>query len=138
MSADRQVLSFAAVRLHGRAFLLMLTVAPGLPSELAIRIADVVKPAAEVTVTVTTPDSNEGERAAVRAELVRALQERGIRPVDAADGRTSVSVNCGSNLRESICIAEIVRPDADAVLAVVARPLAAGVVDRARGLSLET
>ena len=74
MSADRQVLSFAAVRLHGRAFLLMLTVAPGLPSELAIRIADVVKPAAEVTVTVATPDSNEGERAAVRAEEARPLE----------------------------------------------------------------
>lgn len=156
MSAESRVLSFAAVGLHGRerctrmaslAFLLMLTVglgaqdpgdATGLSVDIARKIADAVSPAREIGLVVTAPDGDEAARITVREELVRALRARGIQPLEMSEGLVAVSVGCGSNLRERVCIAEIRAPGAARVLAVVTRPHNATMSDEAAPrLSLE-
>lgn len=112
------------------AFLLILTVmpgaqspasTPGLPWEIAQKIAAAVRPATEIALNVSAADGAGGERVMVRDELERALREHGINPLDGGDGLVAVSVSCGSNLRERACIAEIVRPDGGRLLAAVTR-----------------
>jgi hypothetical protein len=108
-----------------------------LPSELAAKIATDVAPATEITLAIAA-DENEKGSAALRDELVRTLRARGIRALDRGDGLASVTASCGSNLRERVCLAEIVKPGGDRRVAAATRPHDVdSAADRGAPLSLE-
>ena len=113
-----EVLSFAAVGSHGREWWMRVAAAcalgatlsaqsdfpPDVATELAGRIDTSVAPARSIV--LSAPDVDAEFRAAIAA----ALRTRGVSIADAAgNSAVEVRVSCGTNLRDRICISEIVK-----------------------------
>ena len=122
-----QVLSFAAVGIHGRdwwtpasalagfgaagrfvssalMFLLMPAPAASQPAgfqDFAARIAEALPPGATLRLACVDDDGR------AQIELARLLSARGIRLTEKPDGATTVRCSCLDNLREHACVAEI-------------------------------
>ena len=80
--------------------------APG----LAARIASVLLPGAQVSLTPsseTTSETESGNIAAFQADLAARLTARGVRVAAEGDGVTAIRFGCRQNLRERSCVAEI-------------------------------
>jgi len=148
------MLKFAAVGLHGRDLSAWLTrgvlfvlvvsssaAAQGrsefddLIPDLVAKIASAVPPGTQLGITVTAGDDAE-EAATLQARMTGQLTTRGFR-IDDANVQATVTIGCGRNLRERVCVAEI-RGDGRDQLAAVARPFdAAAQEPRGTGLALE-
>lgn len=126
-NTDAQVLSFAAVGIHGRewwtpafalagfgvagrlacsALMFLLAVAPAWAQpaylqDFAARIAAAIPPGATLRLACTGDDGR------TQRDLARLLSARGIRLADTADGTTTVRCSCLENLRERACVADI-------------------------------
>ena len=131
------MLKFAVVGLHGREWLFLLVAsmaAAQSPSqfddllpELTARIGAAVPAGASLNITVRDGDDAE-EAATIRGRVTAQLTARGVRIAD-ANAPTTVTIGCGRNLRERVCVAEI-RGEGRDQLATVGRPLDAAAAGR--------
>lgn len=130
-SRRAKVLSFAAVGGHGREWwtrfawsALALAVLAGraaaqpaafldLAPDFASQLADALSPGASIRLSLTGADAR------TREELARLLAARRIRVVDSSDA-IGVRAACGSNLRERVCAALVLR-DGGAAATVTSR-----------------
>jgi hypothetical protein len=139
------MLRFAVVGLHGRDFLLLLVAtvsAAQAPSqfddllpELIARIGAAVPAGAQLAVTVRDGDDAE-EAAVIRQRVTTQLAARGLRIGDASAG-TAITIGCGRNLRERVCVAEIRGEGRDQLATVTRRLDATAAVRRDAPLALE-
>ena len=127
-----KVLSSAAVGVHGRGdssrrwrgvVLLLLcqaTIAaqPASFEEFVSRIAAALSPNETVSLTASSIDSASEPMAAVQHEMARLLTARGLRVVPPAADVRAITVSCGRNLREELCVAQIQRSGGADVLTI--------------------
>jgi len=131
------MLKFAVVGLHGRELLFLLVASMAaaqsgsqfddLLPELIARIGAAVPAGAQLAVTVRDGDDVE-EAVVIRQRVTTQLAARGLRIGDAG-AQTMVTIGCGRNLRERVCVAEI-RGEGRDQLATVTRPLDATAAGR--------
>jgi len=142
-----KVLSFAAVGGRGREWwtrfawsALALAVLAGraaaqpaafldLVPDFASQLADALSPGASIRLSLTGADAR------TREELARLLAARRIRVVDSSDA-IGVRAACGSNLRERICAAVVLR-DGGAPAVVTSRARAAAVHESVVAIDLQ-
>jgi len=90
--------------------------------ELVATIASAVPAGTQVHLDVVSTDAGD-DVPSIEARVSAQLNARGVRTADAS-AATMVTISCGRNLRERVCVAEI-RGDGREQLATVTRPLTA-------------
>jgi hypothetical protein len=102
--------------------------------ELVAKIASAVPAGAQLGLTVTSGDETE-ETAAIQARVAAQLAAGGLRTSD-ANAQILVSIGCGRNLRERVCVAEIRGDGRDQLATVTRRFDAPAAGTRAKPLAL--
>ncbi len=105
--------------------------------ELAAKIAAIVAPETQVSLTASSQDSNGSAPRRLQEGIATLLASRGVRVVDAGNGIVPVGLSCSGNLRERSCLAEVQKGSRQDVVMVTRRHDGTTPVDSRPTVSLE-